>query len=181
MEQQPHESRNIRLSGTTRRCSPPTASWQEIRTYYKFRGRGRGAATCCPASTARWTLSGRVTLLRGPARAGGWLNRAPEPTTHVRACGGGPGENRISPGGPARVLIQGHSPGVVTGGIAQINRPEIYTVRSVTSTSFRGARARGRWTTPRRPERLHSLRGSGRHPDQFVRAQGGLRGRASAR
>ena len=144
---------------------------QEIRTYYKFRDVDVGRYTL-NGEYRQVTLSARELSYRDlPSR--GWIN---EHLTYTHGYGlvAGP-VNRISPEGLPEFFLKDIPP-AVTGGMPQDHAARDLLRRDRQRVRVRAHALAGAGLPLGGPERLHALRGTGRHPGQHAGPQGGLRG-----
>ena len=148
---------------------------QEIRTYYKFRDVDVG-----PLHAERRVPPGDAVraraLLPRPAEPG-LDQRAPDLHPRLRA-GGGAGQPD-QPGGAARVLRQGHS-ARGDGRHAEDHAARDLLRRDRQRVRVRAHALAGAGLPLGRPERLHALRGTGRHPGQHAASARRPSRRASA-
>ena len=164
-------------SGTTGRCSPRTASSRRSApttssatwTTTATRSTANIARSCSPpASCPTGTCPARAELDQ----------RAPDLHPRVRARGGTGQPDQ--PGGAARVLRQGHPARGRRAASPRSPGPRSTTASPATSTCFVRTQSQELDYPSGRPERLHPLRGAGRHPGRLPPAQGWPSRRASA-
>ena len=157
--------------GTTGRCSHlRQAAGDPDLLQVPRRGRGplHGQRRVPPGHAV-----GRASSPTATCRAGGLDQRAPDLHPRLRARGGA-GQPRSAPRGCPSSFVKDIPP--VGDGAPRITRPEIYYGEIGNEYVFVRTRSQELDYPSRRPERLHAVRGPGRHPGQLVLRQARLRG-----